>query len=190
MPDRRKVLVGLAFALGGPLAAASCGGDEDAILRALRPDGRLQFHRRGEYRLIGLIADAIIPRTDTPGAIDAGVPAYLDAMMASWASDETKTAHRDQLRLIEARLEAIGAGDFAKLEDGPRRDAVAALDADAFDADPDSEVSRGYRQLKSLIASIYYTSEPGATEELHYLLAPGPWVADAPLSDIGKTWAE
>jgi hypothetical protein len=182
--------LGLAFALGGPAAVASCGAGEDDILRALNPGGRLQFYRRREYRLVGVIADAIIPTTDTPGAIDADVPAYLDAMMATWASPETKTAHREALRLIAARLAEIGDGEFVKLADGPRRDAVAALDAGAFAADWEAEISRGYRQLKSLVASIYYASEPGATEELHYLLAPGPWVADAPLSDIGKTWAE
>lgn len=190
MPDRRRVLLGLAFALGGPAAVASCGSGEDDILRALNSGGRLQFYRRREYRLVGLIADAIIPATDTPGAIDADVPAYLDAMMATWASEETKTSHRDALRLIAARLAETGDGEFVKRADGARRDAVAALDAEAFGARWEADVSRGYRQLKSLAASIYYASEPGATQELQYLLAPGPWVADAPLADIGKTWAE
>jgi hypothetical protein len=46
-----------------------------------------------------------------------------------------------------------------------------------------------YRQLKELTLAGYYTSEPGATQELQWLASPGRYDADAPLADIGRAWA-
>lgn len=185
MQDRRQIIVGLAFALGGASALAACEGDSgDAILQAVRPTGRLSFYTRDEFRLLGVISDVIIPRTDTPGALDVQTPGYMDAMMDAWASDETKSAHRNALRAVRAEL---GSG-FLRLPDAERRAAVAALDARAFSEQ--SEIGSHYRALKTLIASVYYASEPGATQDLQYELVPGRWDGDAPLTEIGRTWYE
>lgn len=209
MTDRRQVLLGLALALGGPAALASCdqAATNDELLRSLRPDGRLAFYNTREYQFIGVLADAIIPTTDTPGAVDAGVPAYLDGMMATWASRDTQRQHKASVRDVRARLTELGGRDFFQLPDEERRAAVAALDAAAYETQgapggaaffgaaagggPAPETpEQSYRALKGLIAQIYYASEPGATEELQYELVPGRWLADAPLSEIGRTWAE
>lgn len=187
MRDRREVLLGLAFALGGAAGLASCGrSSEDALLASIAPKGELRFYDAGQFRIVGLLSDAIIPRTDTPGALDAGVPDYLDGMMHVWASDKTKGEHRETLAMIEA---ALGAR-FSDLTDAKRREAVARLDAQAYAAgnpDEDSLAAR-YRAFKSLIANIYYASEPGAAQELQYELVPGRWDGDVPLSEVGRTW--
>ena len=52
-----------------------------------------------------------------------------------------------------------------------------------------AEAPPAYRQLKELTLAGYYTSEPGATQELQWLAAPGRYDADAPLSEIGRAWA-
>jgi gluconate 2-dehydrogenase gamma chain len=207
MADRRQVILGLMIALGGAPVAGCDSAGNDEILRALRPGGRLAFYRESEFRLVGLLADAIIPRTDTPGAIEAGVPAYMDAMLAAWASDATKTKHRQTLRELRTRLREIGGKQLARLPDAERRAAIAALDAEAYADDaggmrmpffggagggggePETLIQR-YRGLKTLIAQVYYATEAGATQELQYELVPGRWLADAPLSQIGRTWAE
>lgn len=187
--DRRTALLGLMAAIGGPALAAGCEQNNDAILSAIA-EGKRSFFSRKEFRLLGIVADAIIPRTDTPGALDVGVPSYLDAMMKTWASDETKTAQRNTLKAIGERLDAIGGRDVAQLDDAARRDAVAAFDATAYGDAYEDETSAHYRALKQLIAMTYYASEAGATQELQYELVPGRWLADAPLSEIGRTWAE
>jgi gluconate 2-dehydrogenase gamma chain len=189
MRNRREVLLGLAFALGGASGLAACeGATDDAILASLRPSGRLAFYRRDEFRLVGVLSDAIIPRTDTPGAIEVGVPGYLDTMMKTWASQDTRREHRASLRAIR---DALGRG-FLRLPDAERRASVAALDAASYAEGGSDEGSVGarYRALKSLIANIYYASEPGATQELQFELVPGRWLGDAPLSEIGRTWYE
>jgi gluconate 2-dehydrogenase gamma chain len=203
MAGRREVLLGLMLSLGGPaLMAQGKAAKAGALLNAVKPAGRLVFYTREELALVALLSDAIIPRTDSPGALDAGVPAYLDKMMSVWASPDTKAVHRRSVAGVRTRLTELGGGDIAALPAPAQTQAVAALDKEAypatqgivsplFGAGP-APVTPGdqYRLLKRLIAQVYYLSEPGATEELHYELVPGRWLPDAPLAEIGRTWAE
>ena len=79
----------------------------------------------------------------------------------------------------------------------------AMEDSTGSDGDDSQEIATGegtvttggeapppaYRQLKELTLAGYYTSEPGATEELRWEAAPGRYDADVPLSEIGRAWA-
>lgn len=188
MADRREVLAGLLLSLGGSAALAQASAQ--TLEASLAPGAALQFHTPSEHALIRLMADTIIPTTDTPGALDAGVPAYLDAMMANWASDATKASHRAALAAIDARLSASAGGPFAEAASAQRLAAMQALDADAFGHGYREPLSAQYRGLKQLIAQAYYATEIGATQDLQYALVPGEWRNDAPLSEIGRTWAE
>lgn len=203
MPGRREVLLGLMLTLGGPAALAqgkaAHGG---SLLDAVPPDGRLTFYTRDELTLVSTLADTIIPRTDSPGALDAGVPGHLDRMMSAWASERTRVDHRKAVGAVRRRLAELGGSDITALPPAQRQRAIVALDVEAYaSTQPAMPLARSaapapatpgesYRLLKRMIAQIYYISEPGATLELHYEPIPGRWLADAPLEEIGRTWAE
>ena len=61
----------------------------------------------------------------------------------------------------------------------------------ANEAEADSPDARaGYRDLKKMIYRGYYHSEIGCTQELQYELIPGADARiDAPLAEIGRSWA-
>ena len=189
METRRQILQGLIFSLGGAAAltafAAKAAAPEAKTTSAAKPG----FYTKGELATVTFLADGIIPRTDTPGALDAGVPAYMDHLYATWASEKTKADHRAHLAAIAGHLDrltevqSIEAGNRAK----QRVKALEALDAAAFGAEASAHWP--YRSVKSLIATVYYLSEPGATQELQYEPVPGHWIASAPIAEIGRTWA-
>jgi gluconate 2-dehydrogenase gamma chain len=54
-----------------------------------------------QFGLLSAVADTMVPRTDTPGAVDAGVPALFDGLLKNWASPK----RREELL---AALEVIG----------------------------------------------------------------------------------
>src|SRR6059036_927654 len=63
-------------------------------LRALNPH---------QNETAATIAELIIPKTDTPGAREAGVPGFIDVMLADWAGD-------DQRQMFTARSEERRVG--------------------------------------------------------------------------------
>lgn len=207
--DRRQAILGLIAAVAAPEVLMGCvaTGDRDDLLSPAGAAAAGGFYTKAELAAVSLLADAIIPATDTPGALDARIPETLDALMSVWASAETQEGHRAAIARVSARLRELAGADLETVTAEQRVTAVAKLDAEAYagGAPPpgmsvivkgpgftpvDQPVVTQYRALKALIAQAYYASEAGAMKELHYQNVPGRWVADAPLTDIGRTWAE
>lgn len=140
------------------------------------------------FKLLGAVADTIVPATDTPGAIAAGVPARLDAMLMSWASPATRTAIIEALDRIDVAARTVKGKGFAALS-GTERDAVlrphdaAALTkvppppnapkvANPF-ASATYVADQGYFKIKDLVLGLYYFSEIATSTELLYEHVPG-----------------
>ncbi len=177
--DRRALLRRAVYLVGG--AAALSGFGAGTALAATRAP----FFSAPRAVLLEQIAEAIVPQTDTPGAIAAGVPAFFDAMMLAWASPATQAQMNAVLDSVDAYARANHGAAFVALPDSAARaQCLAAFDAAAYGAqDP------AYRRFKELILLGYYLSEPGATQELRYEQIPGKWRSDVPLSELGRSWA-
>lgn len=180
MMDRREFVKRLSAGMGaaltpGMLAAMLSGCEAETESSGLLTPSELQ--------VLSSLAEAIIPTTDTPGAIDAGVPQYIEMMLAEFTPADRVEAFRSQLDWVSSWLARDDAG---RLED-----IVAALDEQAFGNGTEVEVPPGepplFATLKPLTVAGYYTSEIGATQELH--LMPFEEYKDVPLDEIGKTWA-
>ena len=164
MKTRREFMQGLIISVGGATALSACGG-----LGTIASSGN--FHTAGETALLSRLCDLIIPRTETPGALDANVPGYINGLMTEWANDETRSNHREALQMVAARLDAA-TGDFLEADEEAAVAALTALDASAFDGA--SNLS-GYRTLKGYITQAYFATEEGAMEELKWVATPGRW---------------
>ena len=64
------------------------------------------FFRPDERALVAAVADAILPRTDTPGALDVAAPAFVEVIAAEWMKDTERTEFRDGLAAFEAHAVA------------------------------------------------------------------------------------
>lgn len=164
MASRREVMAGAAiFALvtGLPVPAM-----------AAAPTPRIAL-------LLKTVSQIVIPRSDTPGAGDVGVGAFLTLAFAH-GLDGTGEPIRHDLWL-EQELNRRAGRDFLALPAAQQARIVAQLDAEAFPAGPPPATPSPWVAIKGLILTGYYTSEAGASKELQYNLIPGRWDADIPL---------
>ena len=170
MATRREVLQSLIVSVGGASALAACGGAASVTPTSAGSPGR--FYPDREMVLVSRISDLIIPRTETPGALDVNVPGYLDGLMVDWANDETRRSHLQALVQIGRDLDERAGGNFAASDQATAERALTELDAEAFSEHSDLG---GYRRLKGFISSFYFSSEGGAVEELKWVAVPGRW---------------
>jgi gluconate 2-dehydrogenase gamma chain len=126
-----------------------------------------RFFNQADYRTISRIADLIIPETDTPGAIGAGVPAYIDIIVARDTDQQLVAA--DGLRWLDTEAERMGSKRFVELSEEQQLSILEPL-CEAFDADPKNRARnvQFFSLMKSLTADGYYTSEIGLLRELQY----------------------
>ncbi|MGD8279237.1 MAG: gluconate 2-dehydrogenase subunit 3 family protein [Gemmatimonadota bacterium] len=169
MISRRDVIRNLVITVGGSSLLSACGGR--VTLDTLAPGPTPRFYGEREMALVSRVSDLLLPRTETPGALDARVPALLDGLMAEWANDETRAEHRATLAALDAELRAGARGDFLEADAGVAAQTLDAVDRSAF-ADEGLE---GWRSLKGLITQAYFSTEAGAVEELQWVAVPGRW---------------
>ena len=181
--NRREALRLLATAAVLPMATPNLF----ATLRHARASvgaqtvrGTLNPHQNAT---VTAIADMIIPRTETPGASDAGVPAFVDLIVTEWYTDEQRSFFLNGLAEVDERAQRRFSKNFVECSLNHRAETLTELgatmisDAELLNtrADRDTEAKRPhnvYHMLRSLVLTGYYTSEAGATAELNYEVIP------------------
>ena len=162
--DRRQliaemlVLVGSTAFPSSAVAAIAAG--------SVRPDASAVFLDPADMALLGEMADAMIPRTDTPGATDAGVPEFIDGLMIDWAGEGA----RAQLRRVLSDYRTLA--DSRSLMSAGRLEAMVELDRRSFAAPGEDAGADAYRWLKRLVFLAYRTSETAFTS---YVPNPGSY---------------
>ena len=182
--NRREALSRLGLLTGGALSASTLSGLLAGCSTPPAANYTLQFLSEPQFSRVAAIANAIIPDTDTPGAVKAGVDRFVDNMLANYYP-------QSEAQWFASSLDAFAAAFNADvLTQDELAQVVQRQDDNAFaeGADSADPTVRFYRRLKGLIVSGYYTSEIGMTEELQ--LKPfGDARMDIPLSEVGRSWS-
>jgi gluconate 2-dehydrogenase gamma chain len=174
--NRRSMMLGAVFLLGGAAALTRFARNAPAAPAAV--------FSAEQYALLEQVVDVIIPATDTPGALDAGVPQFMRQMLMDWASHDTRAAMLGVLEGIETQAWEKYGAVFLELPAERRLEVMRAVDEGSF-----ARQDAAWSNFKSLVLVGYYHSEIGATQELRYELVPGAWRSCLPLAEVGRASA-
>ena len=178
--DRRALMRSAILLVGGSLA----GIPAEAFAQAAKSGPTARFFSAGQFATMAEVADIILPRTDTPGAKDAGVPDALDALMINWASKARQQQFRTLVDDIDRTAIATAGAALPALPAEKRVEVVRDYDEAKITAkDP------VYSRFKELVLTLYYSSEAGATKELRYELIPGKWEPGIEIAPDTRAWA-
>ena len=187
--NRRTVIKSLlAISSLGALAACQSRESQSARVTAakLKYAAEGKFLDTDELGLLSVLAGTIIPRTTTPSAADAGVPQTPQDRLSNWGDDNFRMYWREGLSQLSDNLHQGAGQDFEMASELQQNNVLGTYDAQAAKGEVDDPF---YLDMKQTIATAYYMSEAGATQELHYDPVPGDWRGDVPFSEIGKAWA-
>ncbi len=132
--------------------------------------------------IVRTMTEMILPRTETPGAADVGATEFIDLLLTEWYDDPDRTLFLNGLADVDSRSKTLFAKDFVDCSAVQQADILTALGermiSDAAEHPRpqfDTSVSETnfYAMLRRLALTAYYTSEKGATEELHFEIVPG-----------------
>src|SRR3989449_6397255 len=107
--NRREVLLLLAGTAALPDQLFAIGRAVHKRVRA----GTLRALDPHQNETVATIAELIIPKTDTPGAREAGVPAFIDVMLADWGDEEQRQTFTAGLANVDERSRAPFGKDFS-----------------------------------------------------------------------------
>jgi len=182
-PDRRSLLTGILAMVGGvavaPIARAMQAGMDPGFKPAT------PYMTADQRALTAAVSERIIPTTDTPGAIAAEVPAFMEMMLAEWYWKDERDLVMGGLAAIDAGARKTHGKPFANLTP-EQQDAILTLaQAQTLpDAPTDS-----FEHLRQLVIFGYYSSEIGCTVERVYLPVPGKYDGAYPYSEINRVFS-
>src|SRR5919198_4950822 len=134
--DRREAVRRALLLVGGPLSAP-------AVVAAL---ARAEAAQRGgaswaprvltaeQLKQVTAIAEHIIPATDTPGAREAGVPQFVDTMLAEYYTKEERDRFLGGLTELDARARREYGRVFLAGTAAQQRELLEKVDREALSA--------------------------------------------------------
>ena len=177
--NRREALKRAGLFLGAALSASTMSGTLHAQAKAASGGGGNLGKAR--LSLVEAIAERILPKTDTPGALDAGVPAFIDVMCGDYLTgDERRTLFKGLTAVNTASREAHKKS-FMKLSASQQDEVLRGI------AESDQAF---FRKMRELTISGYFTSELVMKNVLNYDFIPGMWKGCVDISEVGNVvWA-
>ena len=125
------------------------------------------------------LADVIIPRTDTPGAVDVGAPEFFDLLLAEWYSDNDREALLRGLDALTEKCRAEHGKPIAELDAETRTAFALSVDGRRGEL---SSPEGAYTRMKENLVFAFLTSEPVGKLTSTMPIRPGRFDGCVPVS--------
>jgi hypothetical protein len=126
-------------------------------------------------------ADRILPRTDTPGAADVGVPAFIDRLYGEFMTPAEQQLLTQGLQEIDAAAKTSNGAGFSSLTAQQQDTVLRAVATAQQGKEPSS-----FGLLRSATILGYFTSEEVGRNVLHYDPVPGVYNGCVPIGQVGR----
>jgi hypothetical protein len=191
--DRREALRRTALVMGAAVSSSTIIAFLQGCKNAPALNYKPVFFTEDQAKLISAVAEIILPKTDTPGANEVGVPNFIDMLINDCYKKEDQTSFVDGLTKFDEEAKKSYGDNFVSMDSEKQKEYVKKVHAEAIEAmNKDQAAPRPFiMKMKELTMLGYFTSEPGATKVLQYNQVPGAYHGCVPLAEAGngKTWA-
>src|SRR6266404_3133998 len=195
--NRREALKRVAWLMGGTVSASAIVAIEKGYSATTSAGSKPAILRPPQVAIVAVVAEIMIPRTDTPGAIDVGVPGFIDLMLKDVYTQKDRERYLAGMAEFAAAAQGEQGKKFVALE-SPQQIALVRKFHDAAVVEerrlhrPHAHLQRPFIMMtKELTLLGFFTSQVVATQVLQYAAVPGSYHVSVPLEEAGngKTWA-
>lgn len=150
-----------------------------------------------QARFVSVLVDTLLPKTDTPGAIELKVDQFIDLVIAHTMDEGAQQAVLSQIDTFDDQVKQEKGKPFVALSDEIRSEVLRAEERNTpkynnsvWGTAVGEQAPIGiYRSLKSLALWGYFSSEAIGKNVLSYDPVPGAYQGCIPLEDVGNTWS-
>lgn len=150
-----------------------------------------------QARLVSTLVDTVLPKTDTPGALELQVDRFIDLVIANVFDESGQQAMLAQVDAFNTQCKEQTGHFFADLSEEKRKDVLRLEEKEnpKFNkqvwgsAVGEQQPVGVYRTLKSLALWGYFSSEAIGKNVLNYDPIPGGYLGCIPLEDVGNIWS-
>jgi hypothetical protein len=194
--NRRTVIKNLALVIGGAVLLPSCLHSDGTSYVKLK---HIELNSDQE-KLIGDVCETIIPKTNTPGAKDLNLPAFVLKMLDDCYSKKDQQAFLTGLNSFNDMVSKKYNQSFGDLSMKDREAVLTGVEKDAVKQAHGSQpqgrrvkpqkspgqnpVDTFYWAIKQQTIFGYTTSQFFMTKEIVYELVPGRYIVHYPVKKL------
>ncbi len=187
--NRRDALSRVALILGGTVIGANVfldgckPADKKATDAAFTAD---------DITFLDEVAETIIPETDTPGAKAAAVGSFMTVMVNDCYTPADQQTFKQGMNLLKEASDKKFSKSFMDISAEQKTELLNEIDKEAKDYmanKKEEDPAHYFRMMKELTLLGYFTSEPGATKALNYVLVPGKYEGCISYNKGDRAWA-
>ncbi|MGJ1430231.1 gluconate 2-dehydrogenase subunit 3 family protein [Sphingobacterium spiritivorum] len=187
--NRRDAIQRVALLMGGTIVGANlflegCKRPASQDIKKLFEVESIDF--------IGDLAEAILPKTKTPGAKEAGVGEVIPVIVRDCYTADEQKIFMEGLATIDTRAKKEFGSEFQKLEKKDQTLFVNKLDKESKEYNgkrKEQDPPHFFTLFKQLTLLTFFSSKLGATEVLRYVKIPGKYDGDFPYQKGDRAWA-
>lgn len=198
--DRRGALKKVTLMMGGAVATPALLSVLQSCQQARNQlDWVPLFFDENQARLIMEVSEHIIPKTDTPGAKEAGVHIFIDSFVKHCVPAGLQNIIPDGLLNLENKSQSRFQQSFLDASKDEQIAILTEIAEEEYNQEKENgmpaylrgkpEVPTFFQQMKQLTLMGYFNSEKGATEALAFVDIPGDYEPCIPLEEGQKAWA-
>jgi len=191
--NRREALSRVAIIMGGTVLGA------EAFLSGCTTAKTGLVFSAEDIAFLNEVGEVIIPATNTPGAKEANVGAFMSVMVRDCYDEKNQNIFMEGMRALQFKEAKAKIGkSFMEANAQERHDLISALDKEV-QADKEAKKASGdkktgnekhyFTMMKELTLTGFFTSEVGATKTLRYVAIPGRYEGCVPYTKGDKAWA-
>ena len=187
---RRDALIKVGYLTGGVLSASTMSTLMAACGRAGESGAGWEpqvVPTEQTGVLIGLV-DGILPATDTPGAVDAGVPEFFDLMLRDYFTEEARSVVIAGLQGVDDVCREAYGDPWDGLDAEQREAIVERLDLEAVEQRRQPGPPHFFAIVKEMTMWGYFFSKAGAAQLQRYEISPGQFQGCIDFDEVGKAW--
>jgi hypothetical protein len=142
------------------------------------------FLKEEDLQFIAVISETLIPKTETIGAIEAGVPHFVDLYVKNCFTESRQKNYLEILRKYHDYL--VGKSiSLATTNDALTKQLIEDEISTTLEGRPFRDF---IRQTKSMVVKGYFTNQKAVMQNLFYKAVPGEYQACIEIKTIGKAW--
>ena len=130
------------------------------------------------------IAGTLIPKTETSGALEAGVPAFIDVVLEAVYPKDAQDRFKAGAGEFSAAAKAAKGKTFADLAANEREEYLKASLEQALTGERDSKPF--VLMVRELTLLGFFSSKVGIEENMEYVAVPTVYHGCVPLSEMKK----
>lgn len=188
--NRREALKSIGVLLGGAVSMPVAMGFLNGVKAEPGLNWQASFFSVEQAKTVSLVADIIMPETDTPAASELGVPKFIEDMVSKVWNPYDRQRFIEGFDYFLERAKDDLRMDFHQAKPAMQKAFVNKRHRQIFEGVIDWSERPFLWSMKELTITGYCTTETGAKQLLNYKPIPGGYEGCISLEETGgKTWA-